>query len=110
VSLDTGMSIEWAPDKDGSIEYGMEVHRREEAEFLSRIDAATPAIEVLVDELESSGHSFTPPTNAAFAQQAQHGEHGSPIVTVSIACTPQLSRKALANLVERVARLLGVEG
>lgn len=106
VVMDSGMSIEWAPDEDGSIEHGMQHHRDEERGFLASIDVATPAIEVVFDELESRGHTFLSPADTHFASKAQRAEVGMPIVEVLLACTPPLDAKALTRLVERVAGLI----
>lgn len=103
VSLDAGISISWAPDPDGSIEHGMRHHREEEEQFLSSIDAATSAIEVLFDELESGGCTFKPPGEFGEAQRASTG---MPIVQVSVWCEPRLSDDELRTLVERVANLI----
>ena len=105
--MDAGINIEWAPDKNGSIEHGMETHRREEDGFRHRIDAATPAIEVVLDELESSGHTFLPPTDATFQQRAQRGSAGGmPIIEVALACTPRLPKDALNSLTQRISTLI----
>ncbi len=107
VTMDAGISISWAPDENGSIEHGMERHRREEEEFRKRIDAATPAIEVVLDELESSGHTFVPPTDATFEQNAQRGSTGvMPQVEVALACTPRLGKDALKSLTQRITTLI----
>jgi len=104
--MDSGMNIEWAPDEDGSIDHGMDYHRREEAEFLSRIDAATPAIEVALDELESRGHAFLSSTDENFESFEQRAEVGMPIIEVGLACTPPLETGVLTGFVEQVARLI----
>lgn len=104
--MDSGMSTEWAPDKNGSIDYGMQHHQQEELAFLASIDSATPAIEVALDELESRGHTFLSPADARFASKAQRAEVGMPIVEVLLACTPALEPKVLTGFVERVARLI----
>lgn len=106
IVMDSGMNIEWAPDEDGSIDHGMDHHRREEAGFLERIDAATPAIEVVLDELESRGHTFLSPSDENFEAFEQRAEVGSPIVEVALACTPALDEPVLLALVTRVARLI----
>lgn len=100
------MNIEWAPDEGGSIDHGMDFHRQEEAGFLARIDAATPAIEVVLDELESRGHTFLAPSDENFESFEQRAEFGSPIVEVSLACTPPLDEPSLLALVTRVAQLI----
>lgn len=104
--MDSGMSIEWAPDESGSIEHGMRHHLDEERGFLAAIDAATPAIEVVLDELESRGHTFLAPEDPRFPSKAQRAETGLPIVELSLACTPPLEAKSLVNLVERISRLI----
>lgn len=107
MTMDAGISISWAPDENGSIEHGMERHRREEDEFRRRIDAATPAIEVVLDELESGGHTFVPPTDATFEQHAQRSSTGvMPQVEVALACTPRLGKDALKSLTQRVSTLI----
>lgn len=106
VVMDSGMNIEWAPDEDGSIDHGMDFHRREESEFLARIDAATPAIEVVLDELESRGHTFRSPADDDFESFEQRAELGMPIVELSLACTPPLEEPVLLALVTRIAQLL----
>lgn len=107
VAMDSGIRIEWAPDENGSIEHGMERHRREEDEFRRRIDAATAAIEVVLDELEGGGHIFVPPTDATFEQHAQRGAAGGmPIIEVALACTPRLGKDALKALTQRISTLI----
>ena len=107
MTMDAGISIDWAPDENGSIEHGMETHRREEDGFRQRIDTATPAIEVVLDELESSGHTFLPPTDPTFHQHAQrHSAGGMPIIEVALACTPPLGKDALKALTQRLATLI----
>lgn len=107
VTMDAGISISWAPDENGSIEHGMERHRSEEARFRERIDAATPAIEVVLDELESGGHTFLSPTDPTFEQHAQRSTTGvMPLVEVALACTPQLDDVALKALTQRVSTLI----
>lgn len=106
VAMDAGISISWAPDENGSIEHGMRHHQREEDEFRARIDAATPAIEVVLDELESSGRAFLSPGDGDFHQQAQRASTGMPIIEVALACSPPLDDVALKALVDRVAQLI----
>lgn len=103
------MNIEWAPDEDGSIDHGMEYHRQEEAAFLALIDAATPAIEVVLDELETRGHTCLAPSDKSFEALAQRAEVGSPIIQLALACTPALDEPALLALVTRVAGLINRE-
>ncbi|MFT3712479.1 MAG: hypothetical protein QM817_32940 [Archangium sp.] len=98
--MDAGISISWEPDPDGSIEHGMQHHRDEEAQFLSLIDAATPAIEVLFDELESAGRKFK--TSGA----EQRESTGMPIVELTVRCEPPFKQHELKALVERIARLI----
>lgn len=107
VTMDAGISISWAPDENGSIEHGTQRHRREEGAFRQRIDAATPAIEVVLDELESSGHTFLSPTDATFEQHAQRSSTGvMPQVEVALACTPRLGKDALKALTQRISTLI----
>jgi hypothetical protein len=106
VTLDAGISIAWAPDPDGSIEHGMHHHREEEAGFRGRLARAAPGVEVLFDELEEGGHVFAAPGEPAF-HEAQRGAHGMmEMCEVQVACTPELSEKALAALAERIAKLV----
>lgn len=107
VTRDAGVSISWAPDPSGSLEHGMRHHREEEAKFRSEIETATPALEVLFDELESAGHLFTPPTDARFAGRSQRavGFLGVDTVAVTVACTPALSDAQLEDLRQRVVAL-----
>lgn len=107
VTLDAGVSISWAPDPDGSYTHGMEHHRREEAGFRARLDAATPAIEVLFDELETAGRRFESPTHAQFEASAQRGDAADfPICTLELWCKPPLAEAELTALVARVAKLV----
>lgn len=106
MSLDAGISISWEPDPDGSIEHGMQHHRDEEAQFLRLIDAATPAIEVLFDELESAGRKFKPPTTDRFWNESQRASTGMPIVELQVWCEPEFSESELQTLVNRIARLI----
>ncbi|MFO0595091.1 MAG: hypothetical protein U0228_07300 [Myxococcaceae bacterium] len=107
VSLDAGVSISWAPDPDGSYEHGQRHHEQEEAAFRAQMVRATPALEVLFDELETEGHVFTPPTDAAFHERCQRGHgRGLPIVEVRVWCAPKLSEERLQALLARVEALL----
>ena len=107
MTMDAGINISWAPDELGSIEHGMEHHRREQDEFVRRIDAATAAIEVVLDELESRGHTFLSPTDPTFVQHAQRGTTGvMPHVEVALACTPRLGKDALKSLTQRLSTLI----
>jgi hypothetical protein len=107
VSLDAGVSISWEPDPEtGSIEAGMQHHRDEEEQFLRLIDAATAAIEVLFDELESAGRRFKPPSSDDFYAQAQHARTGMPIVELRVWSAPAFSEGELQSLVERIAKLI----
>lgn len=103
ITMDSGMNIEWESD---SFDAGMRHHQEEERGFLARIDAVTPAIEVVLDELETRGHSFLAPADRNFSSNAQCGETGMPIVGLSLACTPRLEERALTTLVERIATLI----
>lgn len=106
VRLDAGISISWAQDPDGSFDSGMRHHQEEETLFRTRMERATPAIEVLFDELEEAGHVFTAPTEPGFTR-AQRGAHGMvEMCEVQLACQPALSEVALAALAERVFKLL----
>jgi hypothetical protein len=106
VTIDAGISIAWAPDPDGSFEHGTRHHQEEEAGFRSRLSRAAPRLEVLFDELEEGGHVFASPTEPRF-NQAQRGAHGMmEMCEVQVACTPELSEKALAALAERIAKLV----
>jgi hypothetical protein len=106
VSLDAGISIDWAPDEDGSFEHGQLHHQDEEAGYRARLEKAAPRIEVLFDELEESGHVFLSPAQPGF-DQAQRGTNGMvEMCEVRLACTPPLTEPALASLAERVFKLL----
>jgi hypothetical protein len=107
VTLDAGISISWAPDPDGSYEHGQRHHQREEASFRARLEHATPAIEVLFDELEEAGHVFTAPGEPRFRDSAQRGANGAvEMCEVQLCCKPTLSEPELASLAERINKLL----
>jgi hypothetical protein len=107
VALDAGISIDWAPDANGSFDYGQQHHEREGAEFRQRLDLATPAIEVLFDELEMKGHRFLGPGEQAFTSQRQQAmSGGTPRCELEVASTPRFTEEALQELVERVAALI----
>jgi hypothetical protein len=106
VTLDAGISISWAPDPDGSIEHGLRHHQEEEDGFRGRLTRAAPRVEVLFDELEEGGRVFASPGEPAFSE-AQRGAHGMmEMCEVQVACTPALSEQALAELAERIAKLV----
>lgn len=105
VSLDSGLSISWAPDPDGSYDHGRRHHQEEEAGFLDRLTRAAPAIEVLFDQLEEEGFAFTSPSEPDF-EGAQHGATNSlEICEVQVRCTPGFSEPKLAALAERISKL-----
>ena len=106
VTLDAGISISWAPDPSGSYEHGQRHHEREVASFRDRMEHGAPAIEVLFDELEESGHVFTVPSEPGF-KKAQRGANGAvEMCELEVCCTPTLSEVALAALAERINKLL----
>ena len=107
VSLDAGISISWAPDPDGSFEHGQRHHQDEEAGYRTRLARAAPAVEVLFDQLEESGHVFSAPTEPGFFDQAQRGTNGMmEMCEVQLLCKPALTETALASLAERIAKLI----
>lgn len=110
VSLDSGVSISWAPDENGSYEHGRLHHEHEEADFRSRIERARPAIEVVFDELEQAGRRFTAPDTPDFGQHRQGATHMSPataeIVGVELHCKPALSGTDLDALAARISRII----
>jgi len=110
VTLDAGISISWAPDPDGSYEHGRLHHEREADEFRARLDLATPAIEVLFDELESAGRRFLSPKDSDFAHRAQRASRrGGTILEVELACEPRFSEAEFRAVVERMATLVPAE-
>lgn len=107
VALDAGIRISWEPGPDGRDD-GARYHREEEERFLARIDAAVPAIEVLLDELEERQVALRPTSTPHFESNAQRGSHAPRIeeVEVMVWTTPKLGEEALRVLVERVAALI----
>lgn len=106
VSLDSGLSISWAPGPDGSYDHGRRHHEEEESGFLDRLTRAAPAIEVVFDQLEEEGFSFTPPGEPGF-ERAQLGTTRTlEICAVQVRCTPKLAEPKLAALAERISKLL----
>lgn len=107
VGLDAGIRISWARGPDGQDD-GARYHREEEARFLARIDAAAPAIEVLMDELEERRVRVRPTSTPDFEAHAEQVSHAPRIeeVQLRVWTEPALSDDELRALVARVAALL----
>ena len=106
VTMDSGISIAWATNPDGSYP-GTKYHAREEEAFQKTIDVQTPAIEALFDELEQSGWRFTVPGDELFHDASQHAvSDGSPIIELSLLSEPALSDDEINKLIGTIAQLL----
>lgn len=107
IILDAGIYISWEMNPDGS-NPGVKHHQEEQESFKQRIDARTPAIEVLFDELEKTGHRFMSPADPAFAdylpQMASSGQIER--VEVQLNCEPLLTETELDTLAKKIGSLL----
>lgn len=107
VTLDSGMSISWAMNPDGSYP-GTQYHAEEEEGFRRGIDQHTPAIEELFDEYAFDGRYFTAPSDPRFNALAKSATvyEGSPQVTVQVASEPAFTTEELEALARQVAIIL----
>ena len=107
VTLDSGMSISWAMNPDGSYP-GTKYHAEEEEGFRRRIDQHTPAIEELFDEYAFDGRYFTAPSDPRFNALAKSAcaHEGFQEVTVQVASQPVFTAEELEALARQVAIIL----
>lgn len=103
VGLDSGVSIDWAPDENGSFEHGAQHHQREEQGFRAQLVRGTAQIEVLCDALEAGGRVFTVPRDPAFKDPQRIASSAKfPVCTVTVLCAPPLSPAELEALLAGV--------
>lgn len=110
VTLDSGISISWTTNPDGSYP-GTEFHAQEEDSFLRRIDAQTPAIEALFDEMEHAGRRFLTPDDPNFYRQRQRASVAGSSqyieqMELQVVSQPRFTEADLDSLARCIASLL----
>lgn len=108
VILDSGISISWEFDPDGTYP-GTEYHANEEVSFEQRIAQHAQEIETLFNEMEQAGRRFTSPSEPSFHDAAQRAIfNGLPRVEVLLSSKPALTEDELNQLAQNIAGILGV--
>lgn len=107
VELDANVSIAWEPGPDGAAA-GQRYHQEEEQRLLARLDAAAPALEVLLDQLEERVARLHPASAPGFEAKAQHGQWlgGAELTRLWVWAEPALAQDGLVALAAQVGRLL----